>query len=256
MSSDDGLILDGPCDPDAQAAVTDYIDYTEFLPADLMRSLTLIRGLDERYLESAQSVHELTKTFGQLPDLSADVRPSAQAVRRDVSHQLDRALDARESAYAEACRLYDVVDSHYNRLDCIKQKLHALPKPSMDPAPAQAPKHAPSTRKRDAARPQRASRCVWTARIKGGMRRRGPERDGPWALAIWALSIRTRRSLARSSRTRRRKPNRRLPSRLHTGRRRRGRQGEGTSRADDSVLRLWLRARPLPLCRPATPWQC
>lgn len=151
MSSDDGLILDGPCDPDAQAAVTDYIDYTEFLPADLMRSLTLIRGLDERYMDSAQSVHELTKTFGQLPDFSADVRPSAQAVRRDVSHQLDRALDARESAYAEACRLYDVVDSHYNRLDCIKQKLHALPKPSMDPAPAQPPKHAPSARKRDAA---------------------------------------------------------------------------------------------------------
>lgn len=145
--SDDngGLILDGPCDPDAQSTVTDYIDYTEFLPADLLRSLTLIGDLDERYLESAQSVHELTKTFGQLPNLSVDNRPSSQNLRRDISHKLDRALDARESAYAEACRLYEVVDHHFNRLDTIKQKLDALPKPSTEP-PAQQDKNAPATR--------------------------------------------------------------------------------------------------------------
>lgn len=148
--SDDGLLLDGPSDPDAQATVTDYIDYTEFLPADLVRSLTLIRGLDERYLDSAQSVHELTKTFGQLPNLPADVRPSAQTLRRDISRKLDRALEARESAYAEACRLYDVVDSHFNRLGRIKQKLHTLPKPSTEPPPTQPVKHTRTGRRHTA----------------------------------------------------------------------------------------------------------
>lgn len=125
-----GIILDGAFDPDAQATVTDYIDYTEYLPADLIRSLTLIRGLDERHIEAAQGVHELTKTYGQLPNIAADERPAPRSLRRDISSQLDRAINARESAYAEACRLYDVVDHHFNRLDVIRQKLDVLPKPA------------------------------------------------------------------------------------------------------------------------------
>jgi hypothetical protein len=133
---DGGVILDGPFDPDAQATVTDFIDYTEYLPADLIRSLTLIRGLDERYLEATQGVHELTKTWGQLPDLPSHERPDALTLRKNISAQLDQAINARESAYAEACRLYDVVDRHFNRLECIKQKLQALPKPeSREPTP-------------------------------------------------------------------------------------------------------------------------
>ncbi|KXG48787.1 Zinc finger, PHD-type [Penicillium griseofulvum] len=135
-----GVILDGPFDPDAQATVTDFIDYTEYLPADLIRSLTLIRGLDDRYLDSAQAVHQLTQTYGQLPDLPADSRPDAIALRKDISTQLDRAINARESAYAEACRLYDVVDRHFDRLGCIRQKLEALPKPaSAEPSPPPEP---------------------------------------------------------------------------------------------------------------------
>ncbi|KAJ5736126.1 uncharacterized protein N7483_001251 [Penicillium malachiteum] len=131
-----GVILDGPFDPDAQATVTDFIDYTEYLPADLIRSLTLIRGLDDRYLDSAQDIHELTKTYGQLPELASDERPSAIALRRDISHQLDRAINSRESAYAEACRIYDVVDRHFDRLSCIRQKLETLPRPpSIEPSP-------------------------------------------------------------------------------------------------------------------------
>ncbi|KAF5858523.1 hypothetical protein ETB97_004319 [Aspergillus alliaceus] len=155
-SDDDagGVILDGPFDPDAQATVTDFIDYTEYLPADIIRSLTLIRGLDERYLEATQDVHELTKTYGQLPDLPTDGRPDARKLRKDISSHLDRAVNARESAYAEACRLYDVVDRHFNRLDCIKQKLEALPKPSTDPDPPRtvpATKRGRSIKKRDEA---------------------------------------------------------------------------------------------------------
>lgn len=148
-----GVILDGPFDPDAQATVTDYIDYTEYLPADLIRSLTLIRGLDDRYLDSAQSVHNLTKTYGELPDLPPDERPNPIALRKDVSHQLDRAINARESAYAEACRLYDVVDRHFDRLSCIRQKLEALPKPPEEepsPPPEPTPKRQ-RTNKKDGA---------------------------------------------------------------------------------------------------------
>lgn len=135
-----GVILDGPFDPDAQATVTDYIDYTEYLPADLIRSLTLIHGLDDRFLDSAQAVHNLSKTYGQLLDLPADERQSAISLRRNISHQLDRAINARESAYAEACRLYDVVDRHFDRLSCIRQKLNALPRPpSQEPSPPPEP---------------------------------------------------------------------------------------------------------------------
>ncbi|GAQ04284.1 hypothetical protein ALT_1605 [Aspergillus lentulus] len=155
---DGGVILDGPFDPDAQATVTDFIDYTEYLPADLIRSLTLIRGLDERYLEATQNVHELTKTWGQLPDLPSHERPDAQTLRKNISAQLDQAINARESAYAEACRLYDVVDRHFNRLECIKQKLHALPKPeSREPTPPETQtavnKRGRSSKKGEAAAP-------------------------------------------------------------------------------------------------------
>ncbi|KAJ8200615.1 hypothetical protein LV164_008329 [Aspergillus fumigatus] len=155
---DGGVILDGPFDPDAQATVTDFIDYTEYLPADLIRSLTLIRGLDERYLEATQNVHELTKTWGQLPDLPSHERPDAQTLRKNISAQLDQAINARECAYAEACRLYDVVDRHFNRLECIKQKLHALPKPeSREPTPPETQttlnKRGRSSKKGEAAVP-------------------------------------------------------------------------------------------------------
>lgn len=35
-------------DPDAQATVTDFLDFTEYLPSDMIRSLTLIGKLDEK----------------------------------------------------------------------------------------------------------------------------------------------------------------------------------------------------------------
>ena len=123
-------------DPDAQATVTDFLDYTEYLPSDLIRSLTLIRGLDETFLTNSYAVHDLTKQYGTLPNLPANSRPDPQALRTDISRHLDRALNARESSYAEAGRLYDVADRHYNRLSSIINKLHALPKPpSRDPTP-------------------------------------------------------------------------------------------------------------------------
>ncbi|KAL4868849.1 hypothetical protein BDV12DRAFT_168766 [Aspergillus spectabilis] len=163
-----GVILDGPFDPDAQATVTDFIDYTEYLPADLIRSLTLIRGLDKRYLDSAQGVHELTQTYGRLPDLPSETRPDPCTLRRDISARLDNAINARESAYAEACRLYDVVDRHFNRLDSIRQKLGALPKPvEREPTPPSQPLNAkrPRTSKKADDAPPTTTRI--TLRLDG-----------------------------------------------------------------------------------------
>ncbi|PLB40776.1 putative PHD finger domain protein [Aspergillus candidus] len=182
-----GVILDGPFDPDAQATVTDYIDYTEYLPADLIRSLTLIRGLDERYLDSAQNVHDLTNTYGHLPDLPTEARPDARTLRRDISFQLDRAINARESAYAEACRLYDVVDRHFVRLDCIRQKLEVLPKPSSrEPTPPPAPVATGKRRsKKEEERPTPPTRI--TLRLDG--------QNNSRAGSARQKSSRTRRSL-------------------------------------------------------------
>ena len=130
------MIEDIPADPDAQATVTDFLDYTEYLPSDLARSLTLIRKLDDIYITAADTVHELTKDYGSLPNLSPNERPSSRDLRQEISYNLDHAISCRESSYGEASRLFEMVDRHYNRLSSIISKLHALPKPpSRDPTP-------------------------------------------------------------------------------------------------------------------------
>lgn len=123
-------------DPDAQAAVTDFLDYTEYLPSDLLRSLTLIRGLDDKYETHAYAMNDLTKLYGALPTLEPTIRPDPQNLRLQIATNLDQALNARESAYAEANRLLEVADRHQNRLKSIISKLKAIPKPpSRDPTP-------------------------------------------------------------------------------------------------------------------------
>lgn len=130
------IAADIPVDPDAQATVTDFLDYTEYLPSDLVRSLTLIGKLDDSYLSLADKVHELSVTYGALPNTSLDKRPTSESLRHEISQTLDQAISARESSHAEAIRLYDVVDRHYNRLTSIISKLNSLPKPpSRDPTP-------------------------------------------------------------------------------------------------------------------------
>ncbi|CAG8233674.1 unnamed protein product [Penicillium salamii] len=176
-----GVILDGPFDPDAQATVTDFIDYTEYLPADIMRSLTLIRNLDERYEDSAQAVHQLTQVYGQLPNLPADERQDPIDLRRDISFQLDRAINARESSYAEACRLSDVVDRHYERLGCIRQKLDDLPKPASEeptPPPEPAPKRSRGNKKNNREPTTRITLRLDNRNRRDGKRRRNSIVEG------------------------------------------------------------------------------
>ena len=132
----EAIIGEAPTDPDAQATVTDFLDYTEYLPSDLIRSLTLIGKLDASYLASTDDLHNLTKTYGSLPDIPLNQRQSPELLRRQISHRLQYALNTREASSAEAARMYDMVDRHANRLTNIISKLHLLPKPSSrDPTP-------------------------------------------------------------------------------------------------------------------------
>jgi hypothetical protein len=141
-------------DPEAQAVVTDFLDYTEYLPSDLTRSYTLIRVLDETYEKHVAEVHRLTTVYGKLPSMPSAERPDATMMRRDISIELDKALSARAAACAEARRINDVVKRHMARLQTIKMKLKALPKPpSRDPTPVpQEARPSPTKVKKEAER--------------------------------------------------------------------------------------------------------
>jgi hypothetical protein len=159
------ITLREPADPDAQATVHDFLDYTEYFPSDLYRSLTLIGKLDLEYKESAQKVHELTALYGDLPKLDANERPDPAELRAKISTALNKAINYREAAYAEAIRLQEVSQRHSKRVSVIIKKLRELPKPpSRDPTPAPlSPQALRSAKKTE---PERAPRL--TLHVAGG----------------------------------------------------------------------------------------
>ncbi|KAL2752497.1 hypothetical protein ACRALDRAFT_1083232, partial [Sodiomyces alcalophilus JCM 7366] len=113
-------------DPDAQATVTDFLDFTEYLPADIIRSLTLIGKLDQSYYDASETAHNLTRTWGQLPNLPADERPSPVRLRADISEALRRVVNSRTFAHAEAVRMSENVTRHYHRAKVILSKLENM----------------------------------------------------------------------------------------------------------------------------------
>ncbi|KAL6705230.1 hypothetical protein ACN47E_007190 [Coniothyrium glycines] len=122
--------------PDAQTTVNDFLDYTDFFPSDLVRSLTLIGDLDSTYHDHVQHVHDLTALYGKLPALPEHGRPDPAALRRNIARHMHTALSQREYAFAEASRLYEVALRHCKRSTIIKKKLQAQPEPpSRDPTP-------------------------------------------------------------------------------------------------------------------------
>lgn len=130
------LRFDPAADPDAQATVNDFIDYTELFPSDMIRSLTLIGKLDEIAEEQIQKVHDLLKIYGSLPSMRPEDRPDSLELRAQISKGLGRATSCRQAAAAEADRLHLNTERLCNRLTIIKTKLQALPKPpSRDPTP-------------------------------------------------------------------------------------------------------------------------
>jgi hypothetical protein len=150
----------------------------------LIRSLTLIRNLDISYRDSTTEVDKLAKLYGQLPNSGNSDKTAPQALRLALSHALDQALISRESSYAEASRLYDSCDRHYNRLSSILTKLQALPlPPSRDPTPVQQPTPALNRSRfgsRSDAYPRITLRLDTTRRGRGSGRRgrRSPSLDG------------------------------------------------------------------------------
>ncbi|PNH65305.1 hypothetical protein VD0001_g8537 [Verticillium dahliae] len=113
-------------DPDAQATVTDFLDFTEYLPSDMMRSLTLIGQLDSRYHDASLDVHNMTTTWGQLPKIPAETRPAPSQLRADISDGLNRTVSSRAFAHAEAMRMDENVNRHYNRVKLILSKLQTM----------------------------------------------------------------------------------------------------------------------------------
>ncbi|KAI0816792.1 hypothetical protein GGR55DRAFT_628598 [Xylaria sp. FL0064] len=113
-------------DPDASATVTDFLDFTEHLPSDITRSLTLIAQLDSYYIDSSAAVNELTTLWGKLPTLPSTERVDPVKLRSDISDKLNHALSSRTYAHAEACRMLDIVRRHHNRIQTILSKLNTM----------------------------------------------------------------------------------------------------------------------------------
>ncbi|PTB64279.1 hypothetical protein BBK36DRAFT_1124237 [Trichoderma citrinoviride] len=132
-------VLTARADPDAQTTVTDFLDFTEYLPADMIRSLTLVGKLDQRYADASHKVDDLTTLWGQLPALPARERPSPVQLRAEISDNLKQALDARMFAHAEAVRMADNVNRHYNKATALLSKLQAMMDnyPTEEQAPAE-----------------------------------------------------------------------------------------------------------------------
>ncbi|KAK1726894.1 uncharacterized protein BDZ83DRAFT_614258 [Colletotrichum acutatum] len=146
--------LEMRADPDAQATVTDFLDFTEYLPSDMTRSLTLIGKLDQTYTEASINVHNLTSTWGKLPSIPAEERPSPVQLRADISDSLNHAVSSRVYAHAEAVRMSENVNRHYNRANTILAKLKNL----LENYPAEEQKSPVATSKSQLVRAPRVMR--------------------------------------------------------------------------------------------------
>ncbi|KAF7551509.1 hypothetical protein G7046_g7707 [Stylonectria norvegica] len=125
--TDNGLgELETRVDPDALTTVNDFLDFTEYLPSDMTRSLTLIGKLDQDYANASVMVDELTRKWGQLPSLRPEERPSPVQLRADISENLKHAISSRVFAHAEAVRMSDNVHRHYNKAKILVSKLEMM----------------------------------------------------------------------------------------------------------------------------------
>jgi hypothetical protein len=118
--------LDMRADPDAQATVTDFLDFTEYLPADMVRSLTLIGKIDQRYAEASKELHDVVSIWSRLPSIPADERPAPVRLRADISEKANTAFNFRLYAHSEAVHMSKNVEKHYNRAKTILEKLKTM----------------------------------------------------------------------------------------------------------------------------------
>ncbi|KAL6870005.1 hypothetical protein ACO1O0_001340 [Amphichorda felina] len=152
-------------DPDAQTTVTDFLDFTEYLPSDTMRSLALIGNLDRTYADASSHVHDLTKQWGMLPSLPSNERPSPVRLRADISEQLSQAVSSRVFAHAEAVRMSESVHRHYNKAKLLLSKLQTM----MDNYPTEEEQQKSPVAPRS---PQATRKLTAKASREGGQRRK------------------------------------------------------------------------------------
>ncbi|KKA28186.1 hypothetical protein TD95_003723 [Thielaviopsis punctulata] len=154
--------MDMRTDPDAQATVTDFLDFTDHLPSDLIRSLTLIGKLDDTYIESSQTVNSLATKWAALPS-QADSDADAPDIRAELSDKMNLALRARIHSHAEAVRMAENVNRHHARAQTLLAKLKAMldnyPSPEdQEKSPVTAVKSLPvpkKTHKHDPNKPKK-----------------------------------------------------------------------------------------------------
>jgi len=118
--------LEMRADPDAQATVTDFLDFTEYLPSDMMRSLTLIGKLDQTHADASSELDKLTTQWGELPTIPQGDKPNPVDLRARISETLLHAVGSRIYSHAEAVRMAENVNRHYKRAKTILAKLQAM----------------------------------------------------------------------------------------------------------------------------------
>ncbi|KAG5769947.1 hypothetical protein H9Q73_013389 [Fusarium xylarioides] len=140
--------MESRVDPDAQTTVTDFLDFTDYLPSDIVRSLTLIGQLDQTYANASHKVHDLTAIWGQLPTLPQEERPAPVQLRADISEQLEQAINSRTFAHAEAIRMSENINRHYAKAKILLSKLRKM----RDNYPTEGPKSPVQSRSPQLAR--------------------------------------------------------------------------------------------------------
>ncbi|KAK4245401.1 inhibitor of growth protein 3 [Corynascus novoguineensis] len=158
--------LDLRADPDAQATVSDFLDFTEYLPADITRSLTLIGKLGESYVDSSVNVHNLSTAWGRLPDTPPADEKRPVDLRAEIAENLQHALNSRVFSLAEAQRMTESVLRHHARAKTILAKLstmqenysaaeeHKSPVIAKSPQLSRASKTAPRPEEKKVRRPR------------------------------------------------------------------------------------------------------
>jgi hypothetical protein len=111
--------LDLRADPDAQATVSDFLDFTEYLPADIARSLTLVGNLDNTYIDESAKLHSLTTAWGIEKNGAVELR---DGLADDAIHSVNQ----RAFALAESQRMVENVNRHHVRAKTIRAKLETM----------------------------------------------------------------------------------------------------------------------------------
>ncbi|PWW73555.1 hypothetical protein C7212DRAFT_284731 [Tuber magnatum] len=143
-------------DPDAVNITREFIDFTEFLPADMYRSLQLVRQLKKKAADHRRNVDSLCKEFASLPEQSRVLPPSLDVPLTDyacppmseretelrirISNAIKGAQFAHREAMAEAERASQNINRHHARIVAIYGGLCKVT------IPPDEPEHKPTER--------------------------------------------------------------------------------------------------------------